>query len=265
MKGNIFDIKRFAVHDGPGIRSTVFFKGCPLNCSWCHNPESKVDGISKMKKCYKIGEKEKITFENVGRSYTAKELLIELLKDLHVMEESNGCVTISGGEPLSQIDFLKELLYELKTTGIHTCIDTSGYTIENRFEQIIPDTDLFLFDMKHYDENKHIENTGVSLNPIIQNLNILLERKEKVWLRIPIIPNVNNSHEDKYGFLYKIQNLIRKPNQIHLLPYHNIAGNKYTNLKYENKFKEIPSLSRETLKPFKEILERSGYNVKIGG
>ena len=264
MQGIIFDIKRFAVNDGPGIRTTVFFKGCPLSCAWCHNPESRDEGITQIEKCYKIEEDEKIVKEDVGTIMSVNELCEELIKDLHVMEESEGGVTVSGGEPLFQFEFLKMVLKELKKSGIHTCVDTTGYANGNRFEEIIPYTDLFLFDLKHYDEKKHLEKTGVSLKPITENLNTLLKNSGKIWLRIPIIPGINDSHEDKYGFLFKLSELFKKPDLINLLPYHNIAENKYVRLKHDNPFKNVPSLKPEKLKPFKKMLERSGYKVKIG-
>jgi pyruvate formate lyase activating enzyme len=265
MEGIIFDIKRFAVHDGPGIRTTVFFKGCPLECAWCHNPESKTEGITEMEACYKIGKDEKRVIEKVGRSYRVEELVQEIKKDLIVMEESGGGVTMSGGEPLMQFKFLKELLMQLKASGIHTCVDTTGCANGNTIEEIMPYTDLFLYDLKHYDEKEHVKNTGVSLKPIIQNLEILLNGNKKVWLRIPVIPNMNDSHEDRFGFLFTIQNLIKKPDQINLLPFHNIAGNKYDRLNTKNVYKDKPSLETQVLKPFVSILKRSGYTVKTGG
>jgi len=264
MKGIIFDIKQFAVHDGPGIRTTVFFKACPLSCAWCHNPESRDACIAEVDAVYKIGKKEKIVMEKIGTEYSVDELLAYLLKDIHVMEESSGGVTISGGEPLSQFEFLKTLLFELKRSDIHTCVDTTGYANGNRIEEILPYTDLFLFDLKHYDEKKHIEYTGVSLEPIVNNLNKVLENNRELHLRIPVIPGINDSHEDKYGFLFKIQDLLKKPDQIHLLPYHNIADNKYVKLKFDNHFKNVPSLDPDRLSTFKIMLERAGYEVKIG-
>lgn len=265
MEGIIFDIKRFAVHDGPGIRTTIFFKGCPLQCAWCHNPESRPEGITDMEKTYKIGELEKVKSEKVGKSFKVNDLINEVKKDLMVMEESNGGVTISGGEPLLQFGFLKELLISLKEEGIHTCVDTTGYAAGSRIEEIIPYTDLFLYDLKHYNEEQHMESAGVSLKPIIANLDSILKKKKKLWIRIPVIPNVNDANEDRYGFLYMLQNMSEKPEQVHLLPYHNIADGKYKRLKVNNEFVNIPSKKKETLIPFKEILERNGYNVKLGG
>jgi len=262
--GIIFDIKRFAVHDGPGIRTTVFFKGCPLSCPWCHNPESKPAGISKIDVCYKIGEKEKIVSEDVGKNVNVNDLTDELMKDLHVMEESGGGVTISGGEPMFQFDFLKELLISLKENGIHTCVDTTGYANGKRFEELISLIDLFLYDMKHYDEKKHLDYTGVSLNPILRNLNIALKSKSKLWLRIPIIPDVNDSQEDAIGFLNLISEFAEKPDQIHLLPFHNIADDKYFRLHEKNTFKDVPSMDTNRLSPLKELLEQNGYTVKTG-
>jgi pyruvate formate lyase activating enzyme len=264
-KGIIFDIKRFAVHDGPGIRTTVFFKGCPLECAWCHNPESRPEGYTEMDKVYKIGDIEKVKSTKVGKSYDVVNLIHEIKKDLLVMEESDGGVTVSGGEPLLQFDFLKSLLKSLKEEGIHTCVDTSGYANGNRIEEIIPYTDLFLYDLKHYNEDKHLKHTGVSLKPIMNNLKMILNNHIKLWIRIPIIPNVNDNEEDRFGFLYTLQSMPEKPDQVHLLPYHNIADAKYKRLKANNEFVDIPSMDKDSLKPFKRILERAGFKVKLGG
>ncbi len=265
MKAVIFNIKRFAVHDGPGVRTTIFFKGCPLNCKWCHNPESKNIDIEKTDKYYKIRDIETIKTKQIGKFYQVKELVNEVKKDIVIMEESAGGVTFSGGEPLMQFDFLKEILIQMKETGLHTAVDTSGYVSEKKINEIIPYTDLFLYDLKHYNNEKHIENTGVSLLPILKNLKYILNLKKNVWIRIPIIPEINNSEEDIYGFIKTLDKLPEKPEQINLLPYHNIADNKFKRLKIENKMKNIPGLDKKTIIPFKLMLEQAGFKVKIGG
>ncbi len=265
MEGIVFDIKRFAVHDGPGIRTTIFLKGCPLNCSWCHNPESKDCRITEVSKHYKVGDVETIKSVRIGIKYQVKKLIDEITKDIMLMEESGGGLTFSGGEPLMQFDFLKEILMQMKETGIHTAVDTSGYVSENRINEIIPYTDLFLYDLKHYDNDKHIENTGVPLLPILKNLDIILKMNKHVWIRIPVIPGINDSDEDISGFLKILEKLSEKPEQINLLPYHNIAENKFKRLKINNKMKNIPGTDKKNLIPFKTKLEQSGFKVKIGG
>ena len=250
MKATIFDIERNSFVDGPGIRTTVFFKGCNLRCEWCHNPESqdphpqmmffknKCTGCGKCKeKCPNDLEKCDLcgrcalygphdARDICGKEYTVDEVLKEVLKDKAFYENSGGGVTFSGGECMLQIDFLEEILKACKENGIHTAVDTAGYVPFERFEQIIPYTDLFLYDVKCYDSDKHKQYTGVSNELILSNLGRLLKMGKAMWIRIPIIPTVNDSEEE----MLNIKKFIisrGSPEKIELLPYHAMGEHKY--------------------------------------
>jgi pyruvate formate lyase activating enzyme len=239
MTATIFEIKRFAVHDGDGIRTTVFFKGCPLRCVWCHNPE----GISKnaqvarySHKCISCGECKKDGFvpeDCIGESYvlygkemTVGELMPLLLEDKEFYENSGGGVTLSGGECLIYADFCADLLKRLKKEGIHTAVDTSGFVSKEALDKVIPYTDIFLYDIKAFDPIKHKEWTGVRNELILSNLKKLLRIGVKIWVRIPVIASINDSAEE----MLKIREFFDKygsPEKVELLPYHSLGEGKY--------------------------------------
>jgi pyruvate formate lyase activating enzyme len=265
MKGTIFDIRRFSVHDGPGIRTTVFFKGCPMGCIWCHNPESRKSNIEEVISEHRIGGKVFPCNEMIGKEMTVSEIIDEVKRDFIFYEESGGGVTISGGEPLYQFNFLKDLLKELGRNNFHTALDTTGYTEENLPEEICGDVDLFLYDIKHMDNDEHIKYTGLPNAGILKNLELLIKLKKKIILRIPVIPGINDTRAN----FDAIKNLIMKYpgtlNEVHFLPYHNIAENKYRKVGLNNVMKGIPSLSKKDLLPLKNEFETLGIKVKIGG
>ena len=249
-KAIFFDIQRNSFVDGPGIRPTVFFKGCNLRCAWCHNPESqsakpqmrfykdKCTGCGKCKSVcpYHLEQCElcgKCTLycpvdarKVCGKEHTVDEVLKEVLKDKAFYETSGGGVTFSGGECMLQIDFLAEILKKCKENGIHTAVDTAGHIPFESFEKILPYTDLFLYDIKIFDSQKHKQYVGVGNELILENLKKLFERKAKLWIRIPIIPDVNDSIEE----IQKIKDFLKTngtPEKIELLPYHAMGENKY--------------------------------------
>ena len=244
MTASIFEIKRFAVHDGDGIRTTVFFKGCPLRCVWCHNPE----GLSSLPqeafyahKCIGCGEckKEGFTAEDClgearvlyGREFTVDELIPLLLEDREFYETSGGGVTLSGGECLMQSDFCTELLMRLKENGIHTAVDTCGFVSKNALDKVIPYTDVFLYDIKAYDEDVHIKCTGVPNKQILENLIYLDSIGKDIEIRIPYVPDYNDGQIEKIAkFLKPLKNI----SKIRILPYHNLAGSKYEALGMKN-------------------------------
>ena len=252
LKANIFDIQRNSFVDGPGIRTTVFFKGCNLHCQWCHNPESqsfekqmlfykeKCTGCGKCRevcpshlvKCNFCGKCEIYCPSNArkicGKEYTSDEVLAEVIKDKAFYDNSNGGVTFSGGECMLQIEFLTEILKLCKENGIHTAVDTAGNVPWDYFERILPFTDLFLYDIKVFSNEKHEKYTGVSNELILNNLKFLFESGAKIWIRIPIIPTVNDSGDE----IKKIQEFLSpyKPQKIELLPYHRMGENKYSAL-----------------------------------
>ena len=244
MKSVIFEIKRFAVHDGDGIRTTVFFKGCPLRCVWCHNPEglnTEPQEAFYEHKCIGCGEckKENFTAESClgearvvyGKEITVDGLLPLLLEDKDFYDNSGGGVTLSGGECLMQADFCAELLERLKEHGVHTAVDTCGFVSKKAFDKTIPYTDIFLYDIKAYDDDVHVKCTGVSNKIILENLLYLDSLGKKIEIRIPYVPNYNDDQMEKIArFLAPFKNITK----IRVLPYHNYAGSKYEALGIAN-------------------------------
>lgn len=266
-RARIFEIKRLAIHDGDGIRTTVFFKGCPLKCVWCHNPE----GISHQpqvafynKKCIDCMEcvdacpfgahrnengvhhfdrtrcqncqacvprcfGEALTF--FGREVTVDELLPVLLEDKDFYDASGGGVTLSGGECLVQADFCAGLLKRLKEHGVHTAVDTCGFVSRQALDKVMPYTDVFLYDVKAIDEDVHIRCTGQSNRIILDNLKYLDEQGKKTEIRIPFVPDYNENQMEKIrDFLSGLKHVVG----VRVLAYHNYAGSKYAALEMEN-------------------------------
>ena len=249
IKATIFDIVRNSFVDGPGIRTTVFFKGCNLKCAWCHNPESqdfkpqmmlyqdKCKGCGKCKEICPTPDRctlcRKCTFycpvdarKVCGKEYTVDEVFAEIIKDKAFYDNSGGGVTFSGGECMLQIDFLCEILKKCKENGIHTAVDTAGYIPFESFEKILPYSDLFLYDIKIFDTQKHKQYVGVGNELILENLKKLFQANAKIWIRIPVISDVNDSAEEMQS-IKAFLNQNGKPEKIELLPYHAMGENKY--------------------------------------
>lgn len=295
MIGNIFDVKHFAVHDGPGIRTTVFFKGCPLKCKWCHNPESISprkqlgyiehkcvncgkciavcptgahavvdDGIHcfDRNRCIQCGKCAQVcpskALSLYGRTIEMDSLISELVQDVDFYESSNGGVTLSGGECLAQADFCAKLLIELKKKGIHTAVDTCGFVSKETIDKIIDYTDLFLYDIKSFDEDIHQECTGVSNKTIIDNLKYIDSKNKKIEIRYPYVPGYNSEQVGKIAvFLKEFKNIV----EVKILPYHNYASTKYKSLDMENTLPEtIPT--PEEMESVKKLFRDSGFNVR---
>jgi len=263
--GIIFDIKRFAVHDGPGIRTTVFMKGCPLSCQWCHNPESRSADICTVPKTVRIGDKSFTEDEIVGREMTVEEVMNELRKEQIFMEESGGGVTFSGGEPLQQVDFLLEILAACKLEKMHTTVDTTGFSNWKTLERVAENTDLFLYDLKLIDDNMHKIYAGVSNKLILENLKKLLELGKKVRIRIPMIPGITFTEENINQTIAYLSGLKFPIEGIDLLPYHNTASHKYERFGLENKLSELKTIRKSDLEEAKLRFEKAGFEVKIGG
>lgn len=298
-KGIIFNIQKYSIHDGPGIRTTVFLKGCPLSCNWCHNPESQAIGkeiVFYQDRCTNCGncinhcidkaieQKDgKINLNRerciacglcldqcprnardlVGRIIKKEEMIKEILKDRIFFEESDGGVTFSGGEPLMQGDFLKEVLLACKEEGIHTTLDTSGFAPINLIKEIVPYVDLFLYDIKFIDDVKHIKYTGVSNKQIIENFKYITSIGKRVFARVPIIPGINNSDEDirALGEFLKNSGI----EQVNLLPYHNISMGKYAKLSRNYSLKEVIEPTDEEMNEVSNLLSKYNLRIKIGG
>ena len=271
MMATIFEIKRFAVHDGDGIRTTVFFKGCPLRCVWCHNPEGLTAAPQTAHyahKCIGCGECKKEGFMPedclgdatvlYGKKVTVDELLPHLLEDRDFYETSGGGVTLSGGECLMQADFCAELLKELKKQGIHTAVDTCGFVSKEALDKVIPYTDIFLYDLKAYDEDVHIQCTGQSNKIILENLLYLDLLGKDIEIRIPFVPDYNDGQIEKIAcFLAPFQNITK----IRILPYHNFAGSKYRALDLVNTLPERLPTEEEKQRAAKTIKEITNFVV----
>ena len=265
MTGIIFDIKRYAVHDGPGIRTTVFLKGCPLRCWWCHNPESFSVEIIKVPRIVMLDGKSIETIETIGKEMHVKDLMDEILKDTMYYEESGGGVTFSGGEPLMQTDFLQAAIRACKEAGLHVAVDTSGVASQEQFERIIDDTDLFLYDIKHLNDQKHQAHTGVSNRLVLDNLAYLLDKKKDVIIRYPVIPGINDDEEQLAALVALLKSYRHQLPELHLLPYHAIARGKYERFKLPYKMNGTEALSKEDVLPYQDRFTKLGLKVKIGG
>lgn len=298
----IINIQKCSIHDGPGIRTTVFFKGCPLECLWCHNPESQsycMDFMYDREKCSTCGtciEKCKsnaVYFENdsigrtaekcelcgecidwclgnarelVGKSYTVEELAKEIEKDSMFYDESGGGVTLSGGEVMCQdIDYIEKLIKICNSKGISVAIDTCGYAPRSSYERIYDKVDLFLYDIKLADDVKHRQFTGKSNEMILDNLRYLSSVDANINIRIPLIEGVNVSENNEEVLkIINILNDIRVKN-VNLLPYHDIMMNKYNKLGMEYCGSEFSKPSEEKLEEIKGLFEKENFKVKVGG
>jgi len=252
-EGIIFDIKRYAINDGPGIRTTVFLKGCPLNCWWCHNPEGMNINIEKIN-----------IKEILGYKISVKDLINEVLKDYIFYNESGGGVTFSGGEPLLQIDFLLSILIECKKNKIKTALDTCGYSTIKKIDKIYDYVNLFLYDLKFIDEEKHLKYTGKSNKTILNNLKYLTNKGKKVQIRIPLIPNITDTSENLLSIKLYIDNL-RNISEVNLLPYNKFAEYKMIKFNKNSKIKKFKTQTNEEIDQIKNYFESVKYKVNIGG
>ena len=253
-KACIFNIQRFSIHDGPGIRTTIFFKGCPLRCYWCSNPES---WNGKPELMWDNIEKENIT---VGEYKTVHQLVNEVRKDIDFYEESGGGVTLSGGEVLFQADFAMDLLQELEKEKIHRALETCGYGSKDAFNRLIMQANLLYFDLKHYNHKKHQKGTGVSLEVILENLELAVKSHPHLVVRIPIIPSYNDSTFDALAFAKLLDK--KSVQHVELLPFHQFGESKYKYLNKEYTLEGISQLHEENLQSFKEVLLSHGLEIQ---
>ena len=266
MTGVIFSVKRYSIHDGPGIRVTFFMKGCPLGCIWCHNPEGISPLREKIIRTNRVGGKDFCREEEVGKFYTVTDITDILDQEKVFINRSGGGITFSGGEPLLQSDFLLEALKACKTKGYHTVVDTAGYASCDNYKAIIPYTDIFLFDLKHLDDDRHYELTGVSNKLILENYMMLLNNAKEMIVRIPVIPGINNSS----GHMGRMKKYIEGSKtaglkKINLLPYHKIGSSKYKRFGRDWKMEGIEPPSKAEMSLLKELFSETGVKVKIGG
>lgn len=300
-RGTVFNIQKFSIHDGPGVRTTVFLKGCPLSCKWCHNPESlsrntqlvryperctlcgncaevcptgaftmpsKDELVYDITKCDACGKCVDVCYyealEIAGKTMTVEEVMNVIERDEVFYETSEGGVTFSGGEPLYQPDFLKELAKACKVKGYHVAVDTSGFTYWSNIEKIVNYVDLFLFDIKGVNNETHKKYVGVSNELILENLKKLDKKNVDIFIRMPLAKDINDSDEDIKLALDLFRNL-KNIKQVNLLEYHSMGMEKYSRIgkEYELTGKEKPTPER--IEAIKTMFEKENYKVVLGG
>lgn len=256
-KGRIFDIQKYSIHDGPGIRTIVFLKGCPLRCKWCCNPESQKRDIQVM---IQNGE-EKV----IGRDVTVAEVMEEVKKDMPHYRRSGGGLTLSGGESLMQPDFAGALLRAAKEAGINTALESTGFAPFSIIEEkILPWLDLYLMDIKHMDGKKHKLFTTQSNERILENAKKIAESGQKLIIRVPVIPTFNDTPEEIYAIAQFARSL-KGVGQLHLLPYHRLGQDKYAGLSREYTLAHLTPPTNEHMETLREVAAATGLRVQIGG
>jgi len=296
----VMEIERFAIHDGPGIRTTVFLQGCPLHCAWCANPESQKIGTHLLYlpnkcvgcgDCYRVCQYSAISFDNgkpefhrekcsmcrkceeaclhnaihfSGDVMEVDDIVEIILKDKDYYENSGGGITISGGEPFIQFEGLMELLKQCKKNSIHTAIETCGHYSTDKLKKAMPYIDLFLFDLKHTDTRKLYQYTGGDLKQILANIQYIASvDPNKIIIRVPVIPGFNFDEKSLGAIFDKVIEFGIK--NVHLLPYHTLGISKYEQLGLSYDFISKKSLLKEELIPYKQLGEGKGVKIQIGG
>lgn len=297
--GVVFNIQRFSVHDGPGIRTTVFLKGCPLNCVWCHNPEgiaAEPEIARSPNRCIECGECVEVCPQRLpipgvvaaqeavdlclvcgacaetcpcearqvaGWEMTVDEVMVEILKDQIFFEESGGGVTFSGGEPLWQAGFLRQLLLACREQGVHTVVDTSGLAPWEELESVAGLTDLFLYDVKLIDDRAHRKFTGVSNAQILANLRRLGDGRQRIWVRVPVIPGINDSHENLEATA-DLAASMSGVERICLLPYHPLGEDKLRRLGQRAALAGLERPTETDMQGLLKLVEAAGVSGSLG-
>ncbi len=301
MTGRIFDIKRYSIHDGPGIRTTIFLKGCALRCLWCHNPESIDPGpelmhwpgrCSRCYACIKACPLAAISkdqagavvidrtrcdlcgkcaaaclydaMQMVGREASVEDVLAEVEKDRIFYEQSGGGVTLSGGDPLVQSDFAEALIDACRSRGIRTALDTAGMSQNWVLDRLAAKTDLVLYDLKCMDEARHREFTGVSNAPILENLKRLAAAGTEIWIRIPLVHGVNDDDDHIRRTIAFLQSL-KTIRRVGILPYHSGGLEKARRIGREAHFRKFETPSEERIAAVEAAFREAGFEVRRGG
>jgi len=297
-RGLVFDIQRFAIHDGPGIRTTLFLKGCPLSCWWCHNPESqaprpqlalfdtrciacgrcvaacargvherRADGsrVLHRERCEACGRCVQACFAEAlvmeGREVTVAEAMTEVRKDALFYRRSGGGITLSGGEPMLQVEFSTAVLCRAHGEGMHTVLDTSGYAPWDDYEKVLPFVDLVLYDIKHADSEAHRKYTGVPNELIRENLARIDARAVQIEIRIPVIPGINDARENIEAICRFLAGLAHVQ-RVTLLPYHAFGGSKYPRVGRTYRLNGLASPSRERMEEIAGWVAGQGLVVR---
>lgn len=298
MEGVLFNIQRYSLHDGPGIRTIPFFKGCPLSCKWCSNPESqrpqpelifKKSDCIRCGKCIEACKQQALSVSNAffidrerciqcgkctqvcptqalemkGKRMTVADVMRELQKEENLYRRSGGGITLSGGEPLAQPDFARELLKACKEKGWHTAIETTGFTTPEVIAAVFPYVDLALTDIKAINPAVHLANTGIENSQILENL-LRISFLTKTIVRIPVIPGVNDNSEEIHN-IAEFARLMSNVDTLHLLPYHSFGENKYGLLGRIYPMGEADSIAESKMELLKREVESSGFHCHIGG
>ncbi len=256
MTGRIFDIQRFSIHDGPGIRTIIFLKGCRLRCRWCCNPESQEYDIQTMM----VQGKPKI----IGRDVTVSEVMSEIVKDLPYYRRSGGGVTLSGGEALLQPEFAVALLQACQEYGINTAIETAGFAEFEVIQKYLPYLDYVLMDIKHMDRKKHEEFIGKPNELIQENARKIAQAHSNLIIRVPVIPTFNDT-KDEIKSIAMFAKTLPGVKELHLLPYHRLGQDKYEGLNREYKMAHVKPLSNESMEELLKAAKTSGLHCQIGG